>query len=84
MKKFILQHSKREKIDYSKFKISSFLECLNDEEEDEIIYDRENNLNKESKIFLLQKGDEPSTFGFSFLKMAYTPNEFKFKSNIFL
>ena len=84
LKKFILQHSKRQKIDFTKFKISSFIECLNSDEEEEIIYDKENNLNKESKICTLQKGVEPSTFGFSFLKTAYTPNEFKYKSSIFL
>ena len=87
LKKFILQHFKKEKLDYTKFKISSFLECLNSEEEEEIFTGRESNLNKESKIFKIQKDIALPTFGLSLLKnfsrVACTLNEFQYKSNIF-
>ena len=86
--KLILQHSKKEKIDYSKFKISSFLECLNNEEEDEIIFSRENNLNKESDIYVNKNNNNKiSTFGLSFLECnsrdLNSTNKFKFSSSIF-
>ena len=87
LKKFILHHFKNEKLDYKKFKISSFLECLNSEEEEEIFTGRESNLNKESKIFKIQKDIALPTFGLSLLKnfsrVACTLNEFQYKSNIF-
>ncbi len=86
--KLILQHSKKEKIDCSKFKISSFCECLNCEEEDEMIYGREKNLNKESDISVNKNNDNKiSTFGFSFLeccsRQLNSTNKLKFKSSIF-
>ena len=85
--KLILQHSKKEKIDCSKFKISSFLECLNYEgEEDEIIYGQEKNLNKESDIYV-NKNNNKATFGLSFLeccsKDLNSTNKLEFKSSIF-
>ena len=84
--KLILQHSKKEKIDCSKFKISSFLECVNCEE-DEIIYGRENSLNKESDIHVNKNNNNKATFGLSFLgccsRDLNLTNKFKFNSNIF-
>ena len=85
--KLILQHSKKEKIDYMKFKISSFLECLNSKEEDEIFYGRENNLNKESDIYVNKNNNNKATFGLSLLKCCSSDlnltNKFKFNSSIF-
>ena len=46
---FILQHSKKEVIDFSKIKIPSFLDCLNEEEEhsNKLIKKYPNKKNKE-------------------------------------
>ena len=85
--KLILQHSKKEKIDFTKFKISSFFECLNSEEEDEIIYGRENNLNKEFDIYVNKNNNNKAIFGLSLLKCCSRDlnltNKFKFNSSIF-
>ena len=62
--------------------------CLNCEEEDEMIYGREKNLNKESDISVNKNNDNKiSTFGFSFLeccsRQLNSTNKLKFKSSIF-
>ena len=63
---FILQHLRKEKIDFSKIKIPSFLDVMNNEEE-ESKSNKNNNLNKKSEQPNIQKNNNIPKFGFSFL-----------------
>ena len=83
---FIHQHLKKEKIDFSKIKIPSFLDVLNTEE-DEININQVPNLNKKSEESITLNSRNLPTFGFSLLAdFSSDKNEKRpvvFKSSIF-
>ncbi len=83
---FILQHSKKETIDFSKIKIPSFLDISN-AEEDGHNYNQIQNLNQESQATTIQNSSNLPTFGFSLLA-EFSSNQsekepIEFKSSIF-
>ena len=82
---FILQHSIKEPIDFSKIKIPSFLDSNTDDEKSTIITKSDSNKNYE--CFAFKRGKNLPIFGFSLLNEFSSDNNskeaFNFKSSLF-
>ena len=81
---FILQHSEKERIDFSKIKIPSFLDIIADEEKPTILVQCDSNKNDELTV---QKCKKMPIFGFSLLNELSSDENLKgatnFKSSLF-
>ena len=81
---FILQHSQKERIDFSKIKIPSFLDISADEERPTVLEQFDSNKNDELSV---QKSKKMPIFGFSLLNELSSDENLKgatnFKSSLF-